>query len=388
MAEVALSVLLLVGAGLLIRTSLKVAGVDPGFRTDGVVSARVTLPELAYADPQRAAGAFQEMLAGVAAGPGVTGAAVGSLPPLGFGGNEMFLSVEGKPHDEAVVGRMRIISPGYLAALGIALTRGRAFDSRDVRGGLRVAIVSEDLAEALWPGEDPLGKRFACCEGDAHHPVYKTVVGVAAAVRSQGPTIGPYPEFYLPLDQAPDDVWNWIQRTMSIIVTGSHTPSLVAAIRAGVREVDGTVPVYAVSTMRDALRYATAPARFNTLLLSLLGMLGLVLAATGIYGVVSYFANLRTREIGVRMALGATTRSVLTLMMRQAMLPVAIGLGLGAAAAIAATRLLRASLFEVTPTDPLTFALVLTALVAVALIAVVIPARRASRVDPTRALQT
>jgi predicted permease len=389
-AEVALSVLLLTGAGLLIRTSLKVADVDPGFRTEGVVSARVSLPEQAYTDPVAIQVALQDMLSRIAANPAVTTAAVGSLPPLGPGGNEMFLNVEGRPHtnEEAVVARLRLISDAYLDALDISVLQGRGFDSRDARGGLKVAVISADLARKLWPGEDPIGKRFACCEGDAQNPSYKTVVGVAESVRSTGPSVDPYPEFYLPVTQAPDDSWSWIGRAVSLIATGNDTEALVAAIRSGVRGVDASIPVYDLSTMRDALRSVTAPARFNTLLLSLLGALGLVLAATGIYGVVSYFVNLRTKEIGVRMALGASTRSVLTLMTRQALLPVALGLVLGAAGALAATRLLRASLFDVTPADPLTFALVLSGLLGVALVAIVIPARRASRVEPTEALQS
>ena len=387
--EVALSVLLLVGAGLLIRTSVEAARVDPGFRMDGIVSARVTLPEQTYRDPERVQAAFQRIAEAAATRPGVTHAAATSLPPLGAGGNEMFLNVEGRPAtlDAAVVGRMRIVSNGYLEALGIPLLRGRGFDSRDVRAADRVTIISADLARRLWPGQDPLGRRFACCEENATSPAWKTVIGVAAAVRSQSPTIEPYPEFYLPLAQAPDGSWNWIQRSMSIVATGAQTDALVAAIRDAVHSVDGSVPVYGIGTVRDALRNATAAARFNMLLLSILGALGLVLAATGIYGVVSYFVNLRRKEIGVRMALGASTRSVLALTTRQAMGPVVIGLVLGALAALAATRLLAASLFGVTPTDPLTFGIALAGLLLVALGAILLPARRASRVDPIEALQ-
>ena len=389
-AEVTLSVLLLVGAGLLIRTSINIAGVDPGFRTEGVVSARVTLPQHAYEDPARVGSAFQEIVERVAGSAGVSGAAAASLPPLGPGGNEMVLNVEGRAHtnEEALVGRMRLITPGYLEVMDIDLKRGRLFDSRDVAGGVLVAIVSENLAGVLWPGEDPIGKRFACCEGSADAPSYKTVIGVASSVRSQGPTIEPYPEFYIPLTQVPAGAWEWLGRSMSIVASGSTgTTDLVAAVQSGVHAVDPTVPVYAIGTVREALRAVTASARFNTFLLSMLGLLGLVLAVSGIYGVVSYFVNLRTKEIGIRIALGASTRSVLVLVARQAMIPVTIGLTLGTLAATAATRLLNASLYGVGATDPLTFGIVLLGLVTVALIAIVIPARRATRVQPIQALR-
>ena len=388
-AEVALSVLLLIGAGLMIRTSMKASGVDPGFRMDGVVAARVTLPEQSYPDPQQTASAYQQMVDRIAQLPGVQHAAASSLAPIATAGNEMFMNPEGKPNtnDNAVIARMRIISPQYLNAMGIELLRGRHFDSRDVRSGQLVTIVSEELAEKLWPGENAVGKRVACCEGDEANPNYKTVIGVARGIRTRGPMLPPDAEFYMPLAQVPPDAWNWLSRSMTVIATGTATAPLVDAVRAGVYEVDPSVPVYDVTTLQDALRGMLAPARFSTLLLSLLGALGLVLAATGVYGVVSYFVNLRRKEIGVRIALGASAASVFGLMLRQALAPVAAGLALGAGAALVATRLLTAALFDVTPTDPLTFAVVLAGILAVSAGAVLIPARRATQVPPTQALE-
>jgi putative ABC transport system permease protein len=390
MAEVALSVLLLIGAGLLIRTSIKVSQVDTGFRTDGVVAARITLPEQAYADPAQVVTTFQRIVDQLARQPGVTTAAASSQAPMGPGGNSNGVIPEGKPFiaENAVDARLRMVSADYLDAMGIELELGRQFDTRDTRSGSLVAIVSRGFAQKLWPGENPIGRRFACCEGKPNDPMLKTVIGVAADVHSQSPTSAPGPDFYLPMAQVPPAAWSWIDRSMTIVAAGNAgTEPLVGAIRNAVRSVDPKVPIYSVTTMRDALRNVTAPARFNTMLLSILGFLGLILAAIGIYGVVSYFVNLRTKEIGVRIALGATSGSVLRLMSRQALAPVAAGLLIGVAASLAATRLLAASLFDVDPTDPLTFATVVAGLLAVATLAILVPARRAARVPPTQALQ-
>jgi ABC-type antimicrobial peptide transport system permease subunit len=239
----------------------------------------------------------------------------------------------------------------------------------------------------MWPGEDPIGKRFACCEGSESEPVYKTVVGVIPDFHSRGPTLPAEAEFYIPLQQAPPDSWNWIDRTLTVVATGrSDAHAIAAQINDAVHSTDPNIPVYGISSVAHDLELSTASERFNATLLSMLGALGLVLAAIGIYGVVSYFVNLKTKEIGVRIALGATTGSVLGLMIRQAMVPVAIGLVVGVAAALMATRVLASSLFGITPTDPVTFASVIGTLTLVSLIAFAVPARRASKVAPSQAL--
>jgi putative ABC transport system permease protein len=253
-----------------------------------------------------------------------------------------------------------------------------------------VAIVSEELARRMWPNEDPIGKRFGCCEGDpSGQPRWKTVVGVVGDVRSRGPTQDVYPEFYLPIDQAPPAVWEWLQRTMTLVARGDgEGAQLAPAMRAAVRAVDPTLPLYAVATMREAARTSTATARFNTMLLATLGAIGLVLAVVGIYGVIAYFVSLRTQEIGVRMALGATARDVLGLLTWQGLKPIALGIALGAAAALAATRLLASSLYGVTANDPLTFGAVVVVLAGAGLLATLLPARRATRVSPTTAMRS
>jgi len=252
-----------------------------------------------------------------------------------------------------------------------------------------VMIVSEALAARAFGGQNPIGRRMGCCESGADGKQdYKVIVGVAADVRSRGPATAPRPEFYLPLAQAPDAAWDWIGRTMYIVARTEGNPqTLTPAVRGALQRIDPDLPLFDVRQMDERLAAALATARFNTLLLSLLGAIGLLLAASGIYGVIAYFVSQRTQEIGVRIALGATAAGVVRLVLGEALQPVALGAALGVVSAIAATRVLASQLFGVSPTDPLTIAAVVAMLVGVALIASVIPARRAASIDPTRALQ-
>jgi putative ABC transport system permease protein len=251
-------------------------------------------------------------------------------------------------------------------------------------------IISEALAARAFPGQDPIGKRIGCCEQTPDgQPVWKVVVGVAGDVHSYGPAIAPAPEFYLPVPQVPDDAWNWTERGMYIVARTDGEPSALASpLRAMLARVDPELPLYDVRLMDQRLAGTLATARFNTLLLSLLGGIGLLLAASGIYGVIAYFVSQRTQEIGVRIALGASTGSVVRLILAQAMRPVAAGAVVGIVAALSASRVLASQLFNVSPTDPLTIGAVVAALVGVALIASAVPARRAATVNPTRALQS
>ena len=389
-AEVTLAFTLLVGAGLLVRSALYLQRVNPGFDPNGVIVGRVALPAATYAEPAHAARTFKQIADRVQAIPGVRAAAVVSQAPLGPGGGSNGLVPEGRPFgpQSAINSRLRIITPGYFATMGVQLQRGRTFTDRDVAGAPRVMIVSQELARQAWPGQDPIGKRIVCCEGSPDDPRWKTVVGVAADVRSRGPTVDVGPEFYLPIDQVPPEAWDWIQRAMAVVVrsNGSDPAVLATPIRAAVREIDPALPVYGVTTMTDALQGSIAQARFNTLLLTLLGGIGLTLAAVGIYGVVAYFVNLRTHEIGVRVALGARPRDVVRLMTWQGARPILIGMAIGIVAAVSTTRLLRNSVYGVSVTDPITMVAVALALGVVGLLATIIPARRATRVDPVRAL--
>jgi len=388
--EVALAVLLLAGAGLLIRSGLALQRVRPGFDPAGVITARASLPAAAYAEPERLAATFERLVAEVAQAPGVRSAALVSQMPLGAGNSSNGLIPEGKPlaMESVVDTRLDIVTPGYFRAFGIPIVRGRALSDGDRRGGQKVMVVSAAAAAALFPGQDPIGRRVSCCEpGPDGGPDYKVIVGVAADVHSRGLGAKVAPEFYLPLEQVPREAWGWIQRTLYIVARADGAPeALIPALRRVVAGIDPDVPLYDVRTMEQRMGESVATARFNTLLLTLLGVIGLVLSAVGIYGVISYFVTQRTAEIGVRMALGATPRSVTRLVMRQAAVPVAAGVVLGLAASAAATRLLAAYLIGVEPTDPLTLAAVVALLAATALLASFAPAQRAAGVDPVQAL--
>ena len=391
-AEVALSLLLLIGAGLLIRSAIALQRVDPGFDPHGVISARLALPQSSYGDPARAGDTFRRLAENIAAVPGVQHAAVTSFAAMGPGGGSNGLLPEDAGEfdiKKLILSQLRIVTDDFFATMRVPIVKGRGFDAGDRRGGQKVMIVSEALAKRAFGGENPIGKRIGCCEdGPGGRPDYKVVVGVAGDIRSRGPADPPRPEFYLPLAQAPDAAWDWINRTFYIVArTGGNPRALAPGMRAAVARIDPELPLFDVREMDQRLAGALATSRFNTLLLSLLGAIGLLLAASGIYGVIAYFVSQRTQEIGVRIALGATAAGVVRLVLGEALQPVAMGAALGVAAAIAATRVLASQLFAVSPTDPLTIAAVVVVLVAVALVASVVPARRAASIDPTRALQ-
>jgi len=389
--QIALALLLLVGAGLLIRTAIQLQRVAPGFDPHGVLTARLSLPRRDAADGQAFERTWERMVAALERSPGVQSAAVTSQLPLGPGGNSNGLIAEAPTIDvtKAVDARLRLITPGYFQVMRIPLLRGRGFGPEDGRGSTRVMIVSQELARKLWPGQDPIGRRVACCEGTEADPRWKTVVGIAGDVRSRGLGADLYPEFYLPLAQAPPEAPDWVQRTMAIAARSRRgdAAALSAALRAAASEAAPGLPLYDVNTMEERLRGSLAQDRFNTLLLSGLGAIGLLLAWVGIYGVVSYFVAQRTPEFGVRMALGATGRDIVALTVRQGLSPVALGILVGILAAAAASRVLSSVLHGVGPRDPATFIAVVIVLVSAAGLASWVPARRAARVDPMAALR-
>ncbi len=390
--QIALALLLLVGAGLLIRTAIHLQRVAPGFEPRGVLTARMSLPARAYADDETVNRTWERMVAALERSPGVQAAAVTSQLPLGPGGNSNGLIAEAATIDvsKAVDARLRMITPDYLKVMRIPLVRGRGFGARDVRGAPRVMIVSQELARRLWPGQDPIGKRVACCEGSEADPMWKTVIGIAGDVRSRGLGVELYPEFYLPLAQSPAEAWDWVQRTMAIAVrsAGGDTAALAGAIRSAAREAAPGVPLYDVTSMDERRSSSLAEDRFNTMLLSALGAIGLLLAWVGIYGVISYFVAQRTPEFGVRMALGATARDIVRLTVRQSFIPIVLGLSAGIVAAMAASRVLASTLHGVGPRDPATFTAVVAVLAGAAALASYVPARRAAKVDPMTALRS
>jgi putative ABC transport system permease protein len=388
-AEVALALTLLVGAGLLIRSALHLQRTPAGFDTADLLSARVTLPPTVYPRPEAVARTFVEMTERLAQAPGVRAAAAVSAAPLGPGGGSNGLLPEGKPvaPENLVDAGLHVVTPGYFATMRIPLVAGRLFGPGDAAGSARVMVVSRETARRAWGAADPIGKRVGCCEGSLDDPRWKTVIGVVGDVRARGPASAVRAEFYLPIAQAPPQAWTWIQRTMTLVARGSDAGLLAGAMRAAVRGIDPALPLSALTSMDEALRESTAEARFHTLLLLCLGLLGLFLAAVGIYGVIAYFAGLRTHEIGIRIALGARRADVLALLAWQGARPLGGGLLAGAAGALAATRWLQGSLHGVSPTDPLTFGCVIALLAATASLAILIPALGALRVDPRRAIQ-
>jgi predicted permease len=391
-AEVALAVLLLVGAGLLIRSALEMQRIRPGFEPSGVMTARLSLPAAEYADATRVVTTFERLVEDVSHAPGVRAVGVATKIPMSVGGNGNGLLAEGAPFDldHAIQSQLSIVTPGYFQAMGIPLLRGRGFTPDDRRGSQRVMIVNQSLAKALYPGQDALGKKVGCCEAgpDGQSPDYKIIVGIAADLRSNGLAEQVDNEFWLPAAQAPPESWDWIQRTVYLVARTSGEPeALTQALHRSVAAVDPDIPLYSESTMEKRMEQSSATARFNTLLLTLLGIIGLILSAVGIYGVIAYFVTQRTSEIGVRMALGATPRHVIFLVLRQAAVPVGVGVLIGVLASLAATRVLAAYLVGVQSTDPLTFATVVAILAGAALLASLLPARRAAGVPPTQALQ-
>src|SRR4051812_2112758 len=386
-AEGALSLLLLVGAGLLIRSAIALQRTSTGFEPRGVLSARLTLPKTSYTEPARIVETLRRIDAAAAAIPGAGSAAITSYAAMGGGGGSNGLVPEGQPPTIAnsINSTLRVITPGFFATLGVPIVSGRNFSDSDRAGGQLVMIVSARLAARAFPGQDPIGKRLRCCE--AGPTALKTIVGVAGDIRSRGPAVAPQPEFYLPLAQTPDVAWGW-NRTMYVLVRTTGDPAaLIKPLSTAIRGIDRDLPLFDVRTMEQRLSGILATSRFNTLLLSLLGVIGLLLAASGIYGVIAYFVSQRTQEIGVRMALGASRGSVVRLILGQALRPVAIGAAAGVLVSLAASRVLASQLFGVSSSDPLTIAAVLATLTGVAVVASAVPARRAAAVDPTRALQ-
>ncbi|HYC32821.1 MAG TPA: ADOP family duplicated permease, partial [Gemmatimonadales bacterium] len=389
-AEIALALVLLTGAGLLIRSAVALDAVEAGFDPRGVLVGRVSLPPLAYESPESNRQAFQRMAEHLAQSPGVTAAGLVSAGPF-EGGNDNGLVPEGRPLDigSAIQTDMRLVTPGYFAAMGVHLRGGRTFTARDAAGAPLVMVVNERFAREAWPGQDPIGKRVACCEAAPDGgPNWKTVIGVVAEVRARGVEREAPPEFYLPITQAPAAAWRWVDRSMTLVARTSGDPmTLAAALRGAAQSVDRSLPVYDIATMDDRRAATLATSRFSTVLLTAFGGIALLLASIGVYGIISYGVTQRAREIGIRLALGADGGRVLRLVVGQAAVLAGAGLALGLAGAVLLSRLLGGLLFRVSPTDPPTLAAGSATLALVALAAAVLPARRAAKLDPVRALR-
>jgi putative ABC transport system permease protein len=389
-AEVALAVVLLVGAGLFIRSAWKLQHVPLGFETADSITARVALPPDRYEDDAAVADVYRRMLEAIRAMPGIEYAGASTAIPLLGGGPDAGMRIDGKPFTPATMlsPRIRLISEQYIEAIGIPLRRGRTMQANDMKPGARpVVVINERLAAAGWPGEDPIGKRLSTWAAAVDVPEWREVIGVVGDVRSLGPDTPPAPELFIPYTQPPSLAWVSFQRSMALVArTRGDAAAHAGSLRRAVRFVDPSLPLFELQTMEEVVDAWGASTRFSTSLLLLLALIGLLLAAIGIYGVIAYFVAQRTPEIGLRLALGASPRSVLVMVLRHGARLTATGIALGVIVALGLTRLLTAMLFEITPTDGLSYAVGGAGLFAVALLACVIPARRAVKVDPVRAL--
>jgi putative ABC transport system permease protein len=376
-SEVALAMILLTGGGVLIRSFVRLASVDPGFRPGNILTLRMT-------HQQRDSEFYRQAIEKVTNLPGVTAAGITSRLPMTGQDWGQNIFPEGRPaavrYADQLFADTRIVSSGYFHAIGMSLRRGRAFSGEMPRPGPPECVINEALARRVWPGEDPIGKRFKI--GDPRTPdtrQWNTVIGVVRDSKRTGLAEPAAPEMYFQ-GSIPG---------MSMVVRGSAGPeSLAAAVRAAVRSIDPNQPISDVRLLDRIVSESIAPQRVTMALAALFSVLALVLVGTGLYGVIAHSVAQRTQEIGIRIALGARGGQVLRLVVRQAMALVAIGFAIGAAGALAATRLLASLLFEVGPRDPATIAAVSILLAAVALAASWLPARRAAQVDPAVALRS
>ena len=385
-SEVALAVVLLVGAGLLIRTFQLLRQVNTGFSTENLLTMKMVLPMPKYGKPEARRAFYDQTLERVKAIPGVESAGMITFLPLSFNGMNFSFSVEGQasPGDMKLPFALyRVVSPDYFRAMDIPLQRGRFFDAHDTNDSPPVIMISRQLAENYWPGEDPTGKRLKIGPLDSPNP-WLTVIGVVSDVRQAELYGDPRMDIYAPYAQerrafiAPRDL---------VLRTKGDAGSVAAAVRQAVWSVDKDQPVSHVRTMDQVFAAAISQERFQALLLGLFAALALVLACVGLYGVISYAVAQRTHEIGVRMALGAQPFDVLRLVLRQGMALTIAGLVVGIGVGLLATRVLTDMLYGVTPRDPLTFVGVPALLLLVAFLACYIPARRATRIDPLIALR-
>ena len=380
--EVAVSFTLLVGAGLLINSFMHLRNLDPGFRADHLLTMNVPLSRVKYPEQEKRTAFFDEVIRRVRALPGVDLAAVGNNLPLTYDGDSILISVEGVPeppidqHPDVI---FRVVGPNYFSTMGIALVAGRDFTEHDNFQSSRVTVITEKTARYYWPGENPIGKRVRT--GGPESP-WEEVIGVAKDVRQNDFIKQPKMQMYMPYAQVADFPPNAL-----VVRTRLDPLSLAAPVRNEIWAIDKDQPVSDIRSMDEIVSEAVARQRFSMLLLGIFAGLALVLAAVGIYGVMSYSVVQRTREIGIRMALGAQRADMLKMTVRQGLKLVLVGLTLGLAAAFILTRVMSTLLFGISATDPVTYVTISLILLAVAAAASYIPALRATKVDPMVALR-
>jgi putative ABC transport system permease protein len=382
-AEVGISLVLLVSSGLLLRALWRLEDRDPGFRTEGVLTLRTTLPQPRYEKTLDRAAFYDHVIARARSLPGVTDAAYTSFTPMAMGGGIWTVALPERPEPEGDLrmASLRFVTPGYFATLRIPLHAGRDIEAGDSADRQYVAVVSESLARRYWPDADPIGKKIKIAFFE------RTIVGLVGDVRVRGPERDSEPQVYVPYRQIPDGWMPWYA-PKDLIVRGVSDPAgLVPALRAIVAEADAEEPVANVQLLEDIVDAQTAPRRVQLSILTTFAALAFLLAAIGIYGVLSFAVSNRAQEIGVRMALGATPGSILAMVLREGVGLAAIGAGLGLVLAYFAGRALEALLVGVAPTDTPTLVGALTLAVVMTLAGSLLPAWRAARVDPARVIR-
>lgn len=384
--EVALAMVLLVGAGLLIKTFDRLSDQYSHLHAGSVLSVRTQLPEKRYEQPARRFAFYKQVLEKVQALPGVVSAAYTTSVPLDWKGGTNGISIEGRPVERGQIfdANHRQISPDYFSAIGIPLAQGRLFNDGDNENSMRVAIINRTMAREFWPNEEPIGKRFKPSSPDSPDP-WITIVGVVGDLKQMGAEEPVKPEMYFPYQQVADQPW---YAPRDLIIRASVPPvSLTTAVTNKVHEIAPDQPVSNVRTMSQVLGEEFGQRQTGTILLGFFAALAMLLAAIGLYGVLSYYVSQRIPEFGVRMALGARSQDILFLVLRRGMGLASAGLAIGAVASFVLTRFMSTLLFEVSSSDPLVFGSIAALLLTVAFAACAIPARRATRVDPMVALR-
>lgn len=385
-AEVALTLALLVAAGLLLQSFYRVRYADLGVRPDGLLTLRTSLPLDRYAEHSRRVAFFDRVLAGVERLPGVVAAGYTTSVPLEWKGATSAVTLEGVAPMAGVThdANHRQVSTGYLQAIGTPLISGRHFDDRDSERSQRVVIINEMMARRFWPGVDPLGKRLAL-DADMRPDRWRTIVGIVGDVRQMGLDTPPRPELYIPYRQI--EARPWFSPRDLVVRTANDPIRLAGAVTRAVHDVDSTIAVSNVRTLDEVLDEDVASRRVGTTLLTAFAAFALLLAVVGIYGVTAWFVAQHVPELGVRIALGASARDIVGLVVWKGLKLALAGIAIGAAAAAVVTRLMSGLLFGVSTVDPATFAAGAVLVLGLALLASYLPARRASGVDPIRALR-